>query len=685
MSFGLPLMADTKLVERWRHFTSDLDDSKSKNVTLILIVLAGWFVVTRVVVAITQHQHGYVLGGAADIVMLLALGFGFFSYSAIVNHNFGYVRAVALEDRQFPHNQRQFWRGVPINLGIIFVLCAIFYWLGIVAAFFAFNSFKNRHTRKLQTEYVEGTRLVSPEGLNKKFAPQIHQSKNFFWFGGVYMPIHELLTHAKIMGSSGSGKTQFLRIYMRSTLAPISMMSCEDRAILFDPKSEFYPYLRGLGLPSESITVLNPFDARAYAWDMAADLNRPRDAATLAKIMIPERKDGSSGSGEFFDKAARRVLSGLTKYFIKAAPGRWTLRDLVLGAQSMELVGLLAANDRKLARDLQVLGAGDTAGNVVATLAAVIGDELETIAAYMDYHQRQGRVFSLNRWFNGSSVLLLGCDRESEATLQPYNELLVTRFCELATSSEHPGITHAIFDEVPALGKIGKKLDELARLGRSYNIAMVIAFQAYSSLKEIYGENTANSLIGQCDKSAYLRVLDHESAEWASKQIGQTKKRKFLQGTSLSRSTTPQSWGTSVSRSTSEQESYETEPAVRPEDIMNIAKPNKNTGQGVMGFYKVASHSYFYHMSSEFMTKMGVTDDPLSAGFEAIRDAEDAEELQLWEEADLQRLGINYFLHGLDEAKLKNLPISEMASLCMEAASLEMNTAFKEASETVEV
>lgn len=670
-------MTVKKFIEQGKIATADIQDNQQKTVLYTAILLGGWFLTMRLIVAITQVASGYVLGGFADMVMLAALGFGFSGCISIIHHNFGYIRRVALTDEHFPRAYWRYWRGLRFVLITVFLLAALVYWLGIIAAFILFHGFKRRNLRKLGEEYIKGTRLTSPAALNKFYLPQIQQAKSWYWFGGVLLPSNELVTHAKIMGSSGSGKTQLLRIYMRSVLSLIGSIPCEDRAILFDPMSEFYPFLRGLGIPESAIIILNPFDARACAWDIAAEFTRLRDAATVANIMIPEKK-ASSGNNDFFDRAARRVLSGLAKFFIKNAPGRWTLRDLVLGAQSMELVGLLAAHDRKLKRDLQSLGVGDTAGNVLATLAAVIGDELETIAAYMDYHQRQGRVFTLEQWFDSSSILLLGCDRESEATLQPYNQLLVTRFCELATSSHHPGFTHAIFDELPALGNVGKKLDELARMGRRFNLSLAIAFQAYSSLKEIYGENVANALMGQCDKSAYLRVLDHDSAEWASKQIGQTHLRRYTQSTSTSQSTNPNSFGASTSYSTSEQETYVTEPAVRPEEIMNIPKPNKVTGQGVKGFYKVASSAYPYYMESSFMSQAGVVDDPLSAGFEAIENVEEAEELRLWEEEDLRRLGIFDVVQMATEKQLQHLPISELIEYALKNAPKTIVAEFQE-------
>ncbi len=663
----------TKILSKgsWSKLIKNHEDNFGKNRSWLAIVTSSWAIATLLLAGILASVAGNDVDNFSTyylVIMCLIWMLAYNSGLKVLQHNFGYLRTFCLHPHYPYSHLENFKKSFLISLGIGSIAVIVNIWLGGIVCFFLFGRVKRKFTVQLAEEYVEGTRLTSAAKINKRYTSEVQRTPSAsFWFGGVSMPSRELFTHAKIIGSSGSGKTQFLRLYMRSTLAAMGSRFCDDRAILFDPKSEFAPFLSGLGIPQENIIILNPFDNRGRAWDIAADMTRRRDAATLANILIPEKKEGSSGSGEFFDKAARRIFSGLAKFFITTAKGKWTLRDLILGAQSVELVGLLASKDKKLKRDLQVLGAGDTAGNVIATIAAVIGDELETVAAYMDYHQQQGRCFTLKDWFKSSNVLLLGCDRESEATLQPYNQLLVTRFCELATSSEHLGITHAIFDEVPALGKVGKKLDELARLGRSYHVPLVIAFQAYSSLKELYGENIANALIGQCDKSAYLRVIDHQTAEWASKQIGQTKIRRFLTSTSSGTSTSPHSLGgTSVTTSVSQSEHYETEPAARIEDIMNIQKPNKETGVGIDGFYKVGEHSYRHYIPSSYLRQYGVVDNPLFPGYEEVADLEEAEELRLWEEEDLERLGIKSWFEGLEEQQLETMPISDMAAICLE-------------------
>lgn len=353
---------------------------------------------------------------------------------------------------------------------------------------------------------------------------------------------------------------------------------------------------------------------------------------------------------------------------MRYAPGVWTLRDVVLASQSLELVTALLTQDKQLRRNLAVLGAGDTVGNVMASIGAVIGDELETVAAYLDHHQREGRTFTLKEWFRDNHILLLGCDRESEATLRPYNQLLFTRAAQLMTSPGNSGgNTFIILDELPALGKL-EKIEEVARLGRSYGGSLCIAFQAITDLEHIYGEKLANSLIGQCDKAAYLRAKDRKTADWASNQIGHMKKtwRSQTVGTSRSYGQMPLSGSTSSSESYSQQRDHD--PVVRPEDIMNAPKPDKNAGRGVLGYFRCDQYVFEHEISSVYLTQHMMPESPGVKGFIPVGD--DDEDVRLWDEEDIDRLGIGEFLAVFEGKDLKALPFEDWVSLDRAEAGL---------------
>ncbi len=521
--------------------------------------------------------------------------------------------------------------------------------MGVVACLIFPTLFVKFLTRELPVEYEAGTKPVLPYRAKEHFENVKHPRDPGIYFGGVALPTQELTTHMKVIGSTRSGKTNVLRLMMQGVL-----LRKDTRALIYDPKTEFPSILAGMGISEEEMLILNPFDARAYAWDMAKDLTDDRDAEALAQILVPENPN--AGAGRFFDDATRILIGAVAKLFMEYAPGRWTLRDLILACESIELISILLQNDPDLQADLKVAGAGETAGNVMATVASVTRRGLKTVAAYLHYHHERGRTFSLQDWMENYYVLLLGCDRRSKATLQPLNQLLLTRASQLLTSQRTDGYTFLILDELPELGKIGD-IDRVAKLGASYKVCLSIAFQSYSDLKQIYGDNIANSLIGQCDKSAYLRVLDSETAEWQAKQIGQCKVKRKMKSYGAAYSASGK--GAIAGQMTSLSEQQDKEYPFPPEYFLNLEKPDKDTRTGVGGVYKVGHFIYQHEITSQFLSKAM---RPESAEVAEFIDIPERPKLPRWNKDDAERLDFVRVLQGVEIERLEGTDLHHLLS-----------------------
>lgn len=641
-----------------------LERDKLLNVKFTAIVAFAWFILASLVAVLS----GY--GSSISTVLVTAFyhfGWGFY----VINHIFSYALPRVTRLDIFTQWLKDYWFWFLISLiGVLFLYPS--FWLGTIVSFALGSIATKRLTVKLAEEYIAGSRPMLFRWLQFDYSRKLPQRDKGIFFGGLLLPSTEALTHFRITGGSGSGKTNLLRLYMQSVLPQISP-GTHNRALIHDPKTEFLPIIAGMGVPQSNVIILNPFDDRAYAWDLAKDLTRDRDANELANILLPE-KPGGQGSNEFFDKAARRILSGVTRFFMRSAPGAWTLRDLVLAAQHLELTTLLLSQDKKLKRNLQVLGAGDTVGNVMSTVAAYIGDGLETVAAHSDYHIRAGRKFTLSEWLEGSYILVLGCDRQSEATLQPLNQLLFTRASQMLLSRNTEGTSYLILDELPAMGKLSK-IDQLAELGRSYGVSLTIAFQSYSKLEHIYGDKVANALIGQFDKSAYLRTKDKPTAQWASEQIGDMKVVWKARSESRSQGQLPLSG--SQTQGTGEQR--DSNPVARPDDFMNMPKPDEEAKEGIHGWYRVDNHVYRHKISSSFLSRSLTPKSKLVEAFVEV--PEIADDLRLWDEEDIYRLGIQQVLAELDSEQLKNLPVDDWVSLPAPSTAMLLDEGFNDNSD----
>jgi hypothetical protein len=97
-------------------------------------------------------------------------------------------------------------------------------------------------------------------------------------WGGTMQPLHRSNLGYLIAGVPGTGKTLSVRLLLQSFLDPRCKPSMpgNDRAGVYDPKQEFYPILRGMGVAAHRICLLNPFYLRGVAWDIADDYTTPR-------------------------------------------------------------------------------------------------------------------------------------------------------------------------------------------------------------------------------------------------------------------------------------------------------------------------------------------------------------------------------------------------------------------------
>ena len=142
-------------------------------------------------------------------------------------------------------------------------------------------------------------------------------------WGGLGLPWSSGPRHFLAAGMTGSGKTNLLLQFMASVLIWIGRKP-DQRALVYDPKTELLSFLYGLGL-GPKVRVLHPLDIRSSAWDLAADVTSPTTAQQMAAVLIPEEKESKN---PYFAMAAQQLLAGVFTVLLKTAPGKWDLRDV---------------------------------------------------------------------------------------------------------------------------------------------------------------------------------------------------------------------------------------------------------------------------------------------------------------------------------------------------------------------
>lgn len=351
--------------------------------------------------------------------------------------------------------------------------------------------------------------------------------------------------HFLLVGASGSGKTTLLKMMMRSVFS-----AGEFTGLAYDPKQELLPILFALRGDTvehikggtSSVRVLNPFDRRCCAWELHKDIDSPVSARELATILVPE--PNSQGGGEqFFVNAVRDILTGIMLVFINCAAEncRWTFRDLLLAAlyQPYLKVILSQVETRNhspfpMVHRLKTTYLGSdpkTLSNILATISTRLS-VYEPVAAAWHKAELEGsdHTFSLKDWVSGtfSDILVLGNDEAGRSSIDPINRAIFQRATELLLARpETTGKqkttgdkqTWFFLDEVREAGRLDG-LSSLLTKGRSKGGCVVLAFQDIEGMRDVYGNEVANELCGQCNNTIILRLNSPSTSQWASELFG---------------------------------------------------------------------------------------------------------------------------------------------------------------------
>lgn len=423
---------------------------------------------------------------------------------------------------------------------------------------------------------IRGTDLTSHAEAMRHAAILRAASPNdgTFWWGGLALPQSADEGNFLVVGAMGSGKTTMLR-HMMQTLLPQVGRTPDWRALIYDPKGDMLALLSGMDLPAE-LHILNPFDARSSAWDMARDVTDPGTALQVASILIP----AEDTQNPFFPNAARAILAGVMKALMSNAGTRWTLADVVRVAHDSDLLRRLLESvpDTRPLID-QYFAPEVTFKNVHSTIATRLS-VLEPIAALWESALRK---ISLNDWIDGGSILVLGCHDRLREALDAINRVLFQRLTELALdrSESQSRRTWCFLDEVRDAGKL-EGLRRLMTKGRSKGARVVLGLQDIEGLRKVYGDREANELAGVAAYKSFLRLDGPETARWAADAIGQQLRFEYTS----SHTSSPGG----PSRSTNEHIAERA--AVLASQLMH---PARGAGEGLIAGYHIAPRVGVYH------------------------------------------------------------------------------------------
>jgi len=471
--------------------------------------------------------------------------------------------------------------------------------------------------------------------------------------------------HFLAAGKSKSGKSYIQRRLMAEVLTSIKE-GANRRCYIFDAKNEIVPYLMKIGVTCPVFSI-NPLESRtempmSVSWDCRKDITSIARAQNLAAKLVPSHNEGS---GKYFTDAARLLVRGMCESFIRHnsdATKGWTFSDLVYASTCPKRLVAVLERDEWGLEDLNGLMKDErTAYQVFTTLYS----KMSIFRPVAGLWSRSTSALSLRDWVQSDSILTFGSNATvSEAVNPVYGlifQMLVEEVDEQVDSESRE--TWVWLDEVRICEPILQSgmLSTFAVKARSKGGILVIGFQDIEGFKLAAGDDkAAMEIIGQCGHQAILRLASHESAEWASKQIGQHETIESLVSNS----------GEITSRSRSVNETYRLKDAILPSEFMNFKKASPRTG--IPGCFVAPERNPIVRAISPREFDRFVISDRDKEEYGICRRTDSEQEMIRWSIDREQQL-------GLELERTAHPPRNEMRSVLQTPKRSEKERIFEEA------
>lgn len=492
-----------------------------------------------------------------------------------------------------------------------------------------------------------------------------------FW-GAHYLPHAAGSGNFCFLGAPGSGKTISIRLLLQTAL-PLIGVHREDidhRALVYDPKDDMIPYLRGMEGVGCEIKNLNPFHKDGVAWDIAKDINDRAGAKEIAAILVPAEQNTKD---PFFDNAVRNILEGVVLSFILTAGESWTFRDVMYAMSSSEGVKEVLSRTRETrALISQFFSSKKLTDNVMATVATKLMN-YKIVAALWS---RAKEKISLTDWIltpkkrgKPNYIIVIGTNEIAREAIDSINRVIFKRASQLILQlrDEVPGTEDReivrntyvsdtslqkrrhwiVLDEVSGAGPL-ENLELLLRKGRSKGAATVLGLQDTDGLRGTYGKEKAGEILGMCRSYAFFQILSPETTAWVSQFLGESEVLEQYIGVSRNRgsSSTSQkefwywdekSYTENESVTEDEKLSYRLIKEVLPSQLTYMKPASRENGLEGWYFSSFAPIPlYHVTMPGNFVFSPRILNTP--APYEVEKRGGAEQELEPWDNDDLNRL-----------------------------------------------
>ena len=372
------------------------------------------------------------------------------------------------------------------------------------------------------------------DNLDAAGIPLINNGKEIWVDNGEY--------HNLVIGSTGSGKTQTIVKPMVNLLAKKG-----ESMIITDPKGEIYKYSASyLKERGYNIIVLNFREPqRGNSWNPLTlpykyytGGNQDKAIELLNDVALNILYDPSNKSeSDFWEKSAADYFSGLALGLMEDAKEREVNLNSInymsaVGEERYatsnyikEYFGLKGEKSTPYIFATSTINApNDTKGGLLATFRQKIrnfstGEALSEMLSYSD--------FDMRKIGEGKTAIFMIIHDEKK-TYHSLMTIFIKQCYEtlIDVAQENGGKlpirTNFILDEFANMPPL-KDVDAMVSAARSRDIRFTFIIQNFAQLNDVYGDNVAEIIKGNCGNLVYLISTEMKALEEISKMCGEVK------------------------------------------------------------------------------------------------------------------------------------------------------------------
>lgn len=404
--------------------------------------------------------------------------------------------------------------------------------------------------------------------------------------------------HVLVIGKTGSGKTR------RVVLPTIWTLGHNKQSmIISDPKGEIYKYthtfLEQQGYNVHVLNFLNPIAKGSKTWNPFHVINRfiqEKDYNQanilihfLANTILNVANQGQKGSDPFWDQAAEAYIKSALYamcYDPSFALNEKTFYNLVktlvaFQDAAADRAGSFSQTDPmyewmvrvekntgiNMTEQYALIKSAGPSEKTLGSILATAWAKLDPIMNDILYIITKSSEIDFREFGERPSVLYIILPDETRVFDFFVSILVDFAYAELVQEARKkdgtlPVPVWFILDEFGNLPRIND-MDKKYSVARSRRIHFLIILQAYSQLYNVYGQETAKTLLSNITTTIYLGTTDLETAKSISESLGVT---------------TVKTDSVSYSKERSKSASTTQRPLLTPDEVMRIRQPQDPGG-----------------------------------------------------------------------------------------------------------